>query len=452
MLEIKDLSLKIDDTIILDNINLSAKPGELIVISGRSGSGKSSLIKVLNGIFPFHQSAVVSGDILLDGNSIIESDIQDRSDYLTTVFQNPNNQFYCVNSTDEMAFPLENRNIDRETILATIDEHTKLLKTTHLKDKFLMALSGGQKQLVAITSVSVMNEQIYLLDEPSASLDQKSIEQLAFAIKKWKERGKIIIIAEHRLYYLKSIMDKLITIDNGQIVERSSCQLRSLEKTTLLKLKEKHNYIRHHAFDKQCPYKKMQFQNYRYSYEKQPVIDFNMSLDDKKITFIIGDNGVGKSTFLHCLCGLKKGFKGTTMLGNLTFKKKGYQHCALVMQDVNHQLFTESVYEEIKMACTDEAEIDSILEELDLVAKKDAHPMSLSGGQKQRVAIGNAWASHKDIIVFDEPTSGLCYASMKSIKNILEKLKNDNKKVIVITHDYEFISCFDNEEIIEIYK
>ncbi len=452
MLEINNLSLKIDDAVILDNINLTAKPGELIVISGRSGSGKSSLIKALNGIFPFHQNADVQGNILLDGVSIKDSDIQDRSDYLTTVFQNPNNQFYCVDSTDEMAFPLENRNIDRETILKTIDEHTKLLNTVHLKDKSLMALSGGQKQLVAITSVSVMNEQIYLLDEPSASLDQKSIEQLAFAIKKWKERGKIIIIAEHRLYYLKPMMDALIVIDNGKIVDRSSCQLRSLEQITLAMLKAKHSYKRQHAFDKQCPFKQMQFQNYRYSYEKQPVLDFNMSLDDKKITFIIGDNGVGKSTFLHCLCGLNKGFKGTTTLGNLTFKKKGYQHCALVMQDVNHQLFTESVYEEIKMACNDETEIDSILKELDLITKKDAHPMSLSGGQKQRVAIGNAWASHKKIIVFDEPTSGLCYLSMMSIKNILEKLKNDDKKVIVITHDYEFISCFDNEEIVEIYK
>ncbi len=247
-------------------------------------------------------------------------------------------------------------------------------------------------------------------------------------------------------------MDALIVINNGELVERSSCQLRSLERTTLPMLIKKHTYKRQHAFEKQCDQAPMQLQNFRYRYDKTAVIDFNLALDDKKITFIIGENGVGKSTFIHCLCGLNKGFKGTTTLGELVFKKKGYQHCALVMQDVNHQLFTESVYEEIKMACDDDAKIDRILEALDLTAKREAHPMSLSGGQKQRVAIGNAWASDKEIIVFDEPTSGLCFSSMMSIKSILEKLKDSAKKVIVITHDYEFINCFENEEIVEIYK
>ncbi len=452
MLEIKHLSLSVDDTKILDDINLTAKPGQLIVISGKSGSGKSTIIKALNGIFPFHQPAQISGDIALNGESILDNDIQARSAYLTTVFQNPNNQFYCINSTDEMAFPLENRNIERQTILATIDEHTKLLNTEHLKDKSLMALSGGQKQLVAITSVSVMNEQIYLLDEPSASLDQQSIEQLAHAISTWKARGKIVIVAEHRLYYLADIMDDLVVIEDGKIVEQASCQLRSLKRTTLPMLCDKNDYKRLNVLEKQSASGNMLLQNYRYSYQKEPVLDFDFAFDDSKITFIVGNNGIGKSTFIHCLCGLNKGFKGSTKLNDLAFRKKGYRHCALVMQDVNHQLFTESVYQEIKMACDDDAKIDEILALLDLLAKKEAHPMSLSGGQKQRVAIGNAWASDKRIIVFDEPTSGLCYASMMAIKSIIETLKAAGKKVIVVTHDYEFINCFENEEIVEFCK
>ncbi len=452
MLEVKQLSVSIDGVKILDGIDLTAKAGQVIVISGKSGSGKSSIIKALNGIFPYHQAAAISGAITLDGASIIDSDIQARSAYLTTVFQNPNNQFYCVDSTDEMAFPLENRNIDRATILATIDEHTKLLNTEHLKDKSLMALSGGQKQLVAITSVSVMNEQIYLLDEPSASLDQQSIEQLAQAIATWKSRGKIVIVAEHRLHYLADIMDELVVIEGGKIVDRASCQLRSLKPTTLAMLRQKHDYKRVDTLQKRPIDGAMLLQDYYYRYKKQPVLNFDLALDDAKISFIIGKNGVGKSTFIHCLCGLNKGFKGKTQLGDLRFSKKGYRHCALVMQDVNHQLFTESVYEEIKMACDDDATIERVLQSLDLTAKKDAHPMSLSGGQKQRVAIGNAWASGKRIVVFDEPTSGLCHSSMTAIKTILENLKENGKKVIVITHDYEFINCFENEEIVEFYK
>ncbi len=453
MLEIKDLSLKYNDTAVLNNLNLTASRGELIVITGSSGSGKSSILKAINGIIPYHQKVDISGDILFDGKSIMDKDIQHRSAFLSTVFQNPNNQFYCINSTDEMAFPLENRNVQREVILSKIDEHTKLLHTAHLKDKSLMDLSGGQKQLVAITSVSVLDEDIYLLDEPSASLDAESIQRLAYAIKKWKELGKIIIIAEHRLYFLTDMLDKLLVIEDGKLTENPvTTHLRTKERTTLEDISKNHFYKVQHVFEKKLEKGEITFEGYKYAYDKKPVLDMNMSLSIDKITFIIGKNGVGKSTLMHCLCGLNKGFKGITTIKDLTFKKKGYKHCALVMQDVNYQLFTESVYEEIKLATNDEGKIDNILKLLNLDNKKEDHPMSLSGGQKQRVAIGNAWASDKKIIIFDEPTSGLCYGSMVSIKKILEELKNSGKKVIVITHDYEFINSFREEEIIHMVK
>ncbi len=452
MLEVKNLSLKIGENLILDNISFKASRGELIVITGKSGCGKSSVIKSINGIFPYHQKADMSGDISLDGSSMMGKDIQERSEFLTTVFQNPNSQFYCVNSTDEIAFPLENRNVDRDTILNTMNEHMEMLNTTHLKDKFLFDLSGGQKQLVAITSVSVMNEDVYLLDEPSASLDQKSIEHLSFVISKWKEMGKIIVIAEHRLYYLKELMDRLIVIEDGKISENYQTPLRSMKPTLLDDLKKKHKYLKQNVLSKSSINNKMDMKNYKYSYDKDIVLDLDMSMDDKKITFIVGRNGIGKSTFINCMCGLNKGFKGTTKIDDVVFTKKGYRHCALVMQDVNHQLFTESVYDEVRLATGDDKKIDYVLDILNLGDKKEAHPMSLSGGQKQRVVVANAWASDKSIIIFDEPTSGLCYSSMKALKLVIESLKNAGKKVIIITHDYEFINCFEDEEIVEFYS
>ncbi len=452
MLEVKNLSVEIGEDKILDNISFRAKSGEAIVITGKSGCGKSSVIKAINGIFPYHQKVDISGDILLNGESIFNKNIQDRSEFLTTVFQNPNSQFYCVNSTDEIAFPLENRNVDKDKILNTMDEHMKMLNTSHLKNKFLFDLSGGQKQLVAITSVSVMNEEVYLLDEPSASLDQESIQHLAYVIGKWKEMGKIIIIAEHRLYYLKDLLNNMIVIENSKINDKPTTPLRSLQYTDINKLKEKHKYNKYNSFTKQKLDKHMMMSNYKYSYGKNKVIDLDIAFDDKKITFLIGKNGVGKTTFINCMCGLKKGFKGKTELNNLKFNKKGYKHCSLVMQDVTHQLFTESVYEELKLATDNEKMIADILETLKLTEKKEAHPMSLSGGEKQRVAVANAWASGKEIIIFDEPTSGLCYESMMALKSIVENLKKAGKKIIIVTHDYEFINCFDNEEIVEIYK
>ncbi len=234
--------------------------------------------------------------------------------------------------------------------------------------------------------------------------------------------------------------------------DKPTTPLRSLQYTDINKLKEKHKYNKYNSFTKQKLDKHMMMSNYKYSYGKNKVIDLDIAFDDKKITFLIGKNGVGKTTFINCMCGLKKGFKGKTELNNLKFNKKGYKHCSLVMQDVTHQLFTESVYEELKLATDNEKMIADILETLKLTEKKEAHPMSLSGGEKQRVAVANAWASGKEIIIFDEPTSGLCYESMMALKSIVENLKKAGKKIIIVTHDYEFINCFDNEEIVEIYK
>ncbi len=453
MLEIKNLSVKFENEKILKDINFKAKKGNVIVISGASGSGKTTLVNTINGVIPFHRNAEVSGDILFNSKSILNEDIQERSRYLSTVFQNPDNQFFCINSTDEIAFPLENRNVKRDEILKKIEIHTKLLNTSHLKDRSLMKLSGGEKQLVAITSVSVMGEEIYLLDEPSSSLDKDSINRLSFAIKKWKEMGKIIIISEHRLYYLNEIMTDLICLENGNIVDKNYINLRSLDEITLQDLQKKHLYKKINPIkEKSSSDSEMKLYNYKYAYKKNVVIDFDINISDKKITFLIGKNGVGKSTIVNCMCGLNRKFKGFTKLNDIEFIKKGYKYCSLVMQNVNYQLFTESVFEEVKLETDDKNKIDDVLRKLNLYDKKDAHPMSLSGGQKQRVLIASVFATKKDIIVFDEPTSGLCFNSMIAIKDILLELKKQNKKVIVITHDYEFISKFNDEEIIEIYK
>ena len=210
MLEFKNFSLAYEnyegkENIIFENINLSFEGGSVNVISGQSGSGKSTFIKLINGIIPEVNNAKISGQLLFKGKNLFDQGISDRSQYISTVFQNPKNQFYCINSSDEMAFALENRNVKREEILSKIDYYTRLFGTDKLLDRDLFKLSGGEKQLVAITSVALMDNEIYIFDEPSASLDNKSIERLKNIIEILKEKKKIIIIAEHRLYYLRAV-------------------------------------------------------------------------------------------------------------------------------------------------------------------------------------------------------------------------------------------------------
>jgi len=160
------------------------------------------------------------------------------------------------------------------------------------------------------------------------------------------------------------------------------------------------------------------------------------------INAIVGHNGAGKSTFAKCICGLEKKSQGIISYGGETLKKSNLiKKCFMVMQDVNNQLFTESVFDEIllSMDIEDEEKANTILESLDLISYENYHPMSLSGGQKQRVAIASAIASEKEIMVFDEPTSGLDLKHMKSVGEILKMLKNRGKTIFVITHDIELI-------------
>lgn len=216
MIEIVDLSLKYEDKKILDNVNLAFERGKIHLITGNSGSGKSSLIKLINGLIPEVTGGKVSGDIRYNGNSIINSSITDRSRYISTVFQNPKSQFFTTNTLDELAFAMENRNMPAQEILDTIDNYTNLLHTEDIMNREISELSGGQKQMLAITGVVCLNQEVYLFDEPSSSLDIESIERIREVCIYLKSQGKIVIIAEHRLYYLKGIADQIIILNNGQ--------------------------------------------------------------------------------------------------------------------------------------------------------------------------------------------------------------------------------------------
>ena len=459
MLELKDINLSYGDKKILEDVNVSFAEGTVSVISGASGSGKSSLIKLLNGVIPQFVNADIKGDIIVDDDDISQKDVAARSDFISTVFQNPKSQFYSINTTDEIVFALENRNLPKDEIVDTVREYTEILGTKKLLDRDIFKLSGGEKQLVAITAVACMKQKVYIFDEPSASLDIDAIKRLKSAIKTLKELGKIIIIVEHRLYYLKDILDKLYAIEDAKLIELESVDEESIKRHNLRTLNEisKQELI---EGCKDFSYRKVSVnnnstsdlgkedrilscRNYKYSYMKNRVFDFSIDFS-RGIHFIIGENGIGKSTFVRCLCGLNKGFgKGFYYKNN--FIKKPEKLISLVMQDVNYQLFTESVLEEISLVTDDEKLKEDVLVQLLLWDKRQQHPQSLSGGEKQRLSISLCMASKKPLVIFDEPTSGLCKDNMKKTIEFIKDMEKEGKTIIIISHDYEFIkSCGGN--------
>lgn len=450
MIELNNVSFNYaqgNDSDGLKNINLTIKDGEVVVICGQSGCGKTTLTRLINGLIPHYYEGELTGQILVDGKEVVNTPLYDMAGTVGSVFQNPRSQFFSVDTTSEVAFGCENLGIAESTIIDRVKKTVQDFRIENLMNRSIFMLSGGEKQKIACASVAALDPDIYVLDEPSSNLDIKAIEDLRVLIRKWKNNGKTIVIAEHRLHFLRDIADRIIFMKNSSIEKQySNEQIKNLNNTKLLgmglrplKLKElSKNQNQTKATQS------ISLSGFVFSYKnKEPDIDISyLDVPRGGIIAVIGHNGAGKSTFARCLCGLEKKCNCTILYDDKKYNRKDrLKHCYMVMQDVNHQLFTESVLDEILISMENQNENDAtnILNNLDLIDLKESHPMSLSGGQKQRVAIASAIASEREIVVFDEPTSGLDLRHMKEVATMLKKLQCMKKTQFIITHDLELI-------------
>ena len=462
MIEFKDVSFQYEQGSSkgkIENINLTIHDGEVVLICGESGCGKTTLTRLINGLIPHYYEGTLTGQTLVEGVDVKNVSLYALSGVVGSVFQNPRTQFFTVDTTSEIAFGCENLGIDAEEINSRIERTVDELKIENLLNRSLFALSGGEKQKIACASVSAMEPSILVLDEPSSNLDIRSIRELKNVLKKWKSQGKTIVIAEHRLYYLMDIADRVLLMQDGHIKENHSVSdfrkkstdelhtlgLRTLQSEDFSRMQSvvsatKQLYIR----DFEASYKDSSSRKKK----KQKVLDISdLMIPQGSVVGVIGNNGAGKTTFANNLCGLLQTGKGCMSMDGKTYMaNQRLKVCYMVMQDVNHQLFTESVLDEIMLSLdnTDEEkamlEAERIMENLHISEFKEAHPMSLSGGQKQRVAIASAIASDKQVIIFDEPTSGLDYQHMKKVAENLRKLSSLGKTLFIVTHDPELIA------------
>ncbi|WMI79899.1 ABC transporter ATP-binding protein [Anaerotignum sp. MB30-C6] len=433
----------------LNNINLSIKKGEFIVLCGKSGCGKTSITRLLNGLIPHYYDGKLEGETLLDNNSISQLPLYDIAREVGSVFQNPKSQFFNQDVFSELAFICENLGMTKREIHQRVTKSISSFSISHLLERDVSQLSGGEKQRIACASVSAPNPNIYLFDEPSSNLDVQGIALLRNTMANLKKQGKTIVVAEHRLHYLMDLADKIILMVDGKIeksytredflnlppITRNSMGLRCARLQELLpyKSEEKPVFQKHIAFKGFC---------YMHKSAKKHSLHMNPFYIPKgSVTAIIGENGAGKSTFAKCLCGIYKKCGLMEIEGKDENWKARRSTCYMVMQDVNHQLFTESVLDEVLLSMDQEEEVlaKKVLKSLDLEHLSHRHPISLSGGQKQRAAIATAVVSNREVIIFDEPTSGLDFTHMKEVSKQLRELSKTGKTIMVITHDPELI-------------
>ncbi len=431
----------------VDNINLTINDGEVVVLCGSSGCGKTTLTRLINGLAPHFYEGEIEGEVRVNDLLVSEAELSETSRYVGSVFQNPKSQFFNIDTTGELVFGCENQGMSRAEIAERLARTNKDMKLDALIGRNIFELSGGEKQQIACGSVYTAHPDVYVLDEPSSNLDRKAIHRLHEILKKIKESGKTIVISEHRLYYLMDLADRFIYLDDGIITASyTSAELARLSDDELASLGLRCTDL--NKLDKDP-------ENISFANAGQPVveaIDLNctkggnqildierLRLPEHAIVAVIGDNGSGKSTLTEALCGVGTSDGSIAFNGRYLSERERASRSFMVMQDVNRQLFSDSVIEEVMLNASESRE--RALEILDKLGLKDTcerHPSSLSGGQKQRVAIASALCAGKEIIFYDEPTSGLDRKGMERFGEILSEMR-DKITSVIITHDPELI-------------
>ena len=427
-------------------INLNIEDGHFVVLCGESGCGKTTITRLINGLIPHYYEGKMNGEVWVNGAKVSEQPLYDTAKTVGSVFQNPRSQFFNVDTTSEITFGCENLGQPEQSIRNRLEKTVQDFRLEKLMGRNIFHLSGGEKQKIACAGVSIMEPNVLVMDEPSSNLDASSILALRATLAFWKSQGKTIIISEHRLYYLRGLADRFIYITAGEVEKDYSAaefeRLTEQQRTDLgLRAFILENLLPPETV--QQTGKQMELCNFNFAYKNEPKTLHirEDKIPANRIVGIIGNNGAGKSTFSRCFCGLEKRCGKVIWNGKTYHPKDRLNTCYMVMQDVNHQLFTETVLDEILISMEEEnqEQAEEILSKLDLTDFKDRHPMSLSGGQKQRVAIASAIASKRSILFFDEPTSGLDYKHMKEVANILRQVRDAGITLYVITHDLELI-------------
>ncbi len=434
----------------LNSLDLEIKRGECVLLCGSSGCGKTTVTRLLNGLIPHYYEGKLSGAVTVLGRDIRETAIEELAGAVGSVFQNPRSQFFCVDTTAELAFGCENMGLPEAEIRRRMDKTVSEMRIEGLLGRSIFNLSGGEKQKIACAGVAAMLPELIVLDEPTSNLDLDAIDELREVIAAWRSQGRTVVIAEHRLGWLDGLCDRVIFMENGAVsAEFAGTDFFALstQKLNSMGLRALHtdryflgSEAGLHAIKPFSGGEVITLEGFSYSYGRQAALGIvRLELPVGSVTAVVGHNGAGKSTFVRCLCGLQKRFRGTVTLGGRRLRSKDMMRLSyMVMQDVNHQLFTETVLEEVLLGAEEgsEARADEILGKLGISRYKERHPMSLSGGQKQRVAIASALLAGKKLLVFDEPTSGLDFRSMERTAELLRSL---GSTVLIVTHDMELI-------------
>ena len=457
----------------LNDINLTVNQGEFVTICGKSGCGKSTLLRHLKPILTPHGKT--SGEIYFDGKSIYDLSDREQAENIGFVMQNPDNQIVTDKVWHELVFGLESLGINSAEIRSKAAEMASFFGIQNWFYENVANLSGGQKQILNLASVMIMNPTLLLLDEPSSQLDPIAAHDFFTMLERINtELGVTIILSEHNLSEVFPLSDKVVVMENGKITAentpykigeglRQNSMFAALPTPTKIYYSLGNNFgncpitIRDGRkwLEKQQIDEHFEFKSKKNRINTEPILElkdvwfrYEKNSDDilKGLSFkvrknefyaIVGGNGVGKSTALSVISKINRPYRGKVFINDNT-------KVAVMPQNPQSLFLKKSVLEELYDAVFDvekekrENEIEYVIKLCELDNLLENHPYDLSGGEQQRAALAKMLLRKPDLLVLDEPTKGLDACFKRKLATILKSLQKNGMTVLMVTHDIEF--------------
>ena len=479
----------------IENISFELKPGEILLIAGSSGCGKTTLARCINGLIPRSYRGKREGKVLLQGKDVADMQIADVSQVVGTLLQDPERQIVASNVYNEIAFGPENLGLPREEILQRVEGALKRLKIEYLRERETFNLSGGEKQKVALAGLLAMNASILLLDEPLASLDPASAYEALEVFRSLADEGKAVVLIEHRvedaifakpdrmLYmeagrvkYLGSIDDLPTEIDHREVklpaewvVKRVRQMGGKIEKTESAQSVESDALTGEAVSKRGEPLVVFENVDFRYSDETPLILqNVNLGIHRGDLVGILGPNGAGKSTLVKHAIGLLKPTRGRVLVEGRDTRSMSVAQIARVLgyvfQSPTHMLFAPTVREELEFGPKNlEFKADVIqkvvtesVTTVNLNGLEEYPPLGLSFGQQKRTTIAAVLAMQSRIMIMDEPTAGQDYANYTHFMDAMCRPMNGAQSLVAanfaatlfITHDLDLAVTYANRVLL----
>lgn len=445
VLSLKETTLSIQEKELFSNLNLQVCSGEIVLVCGRSGVGKSSLMNVINGVYPNGDTEVRCEGLEILGHSLLSFNHLERTKYVRSIFQNARLSFAMLTPYEEMIFVLENFRFPIEKMKQKVKEQAEKFQIKALLHREFSSLSGGELQKVAFACANLVDAPLYIMDEPFANIDEESIPYFMEQIKLLGEEGKAICIIDHRLEYWDWI-DRWYLLDDYGDLKEIKLPLAIEDKHLLenngllctLPLKEKSNPVKNKVL--------LKVENVSICVSNNQVLleNLNLELHEGEMIALVGSSGSGKTSFFKTLLKEYHYTGKIEICGHSLSKMKTkslFSSLGIVFQDPSLQFVSAKVLEELKVTFYTEREsvLENLLREYYLEKTKDLSPWLISQGQQRRLAFLTMTGPNKIILLVDEPTYGQDMKNAILIMNALEQLCKEGMSCIFTCHDQRLV-------------